>query len=305
MAHRVASNNALPKAVSRRGWRRWAYRLTGVNFGLSGDEKYQRQLEERIRRKVRGSYQIAVVGLKGGAGKTAVAVALASTFARIRGDRILAVDANPVAGNLADRVGRQSRATVADLLTGAGLSNYNDVRAHTSVHEFDLEVLSAAEYGAARGPLTEEEWRCVVGTVPRYYNLVLADCGTDLLSPATRAILATASGVVLVSSASADGIGQAALALDWLRLNGYQALLGRACVAINQLAPANRAEPVDHLVRRFEAFVAPERVIVLPWDEHVAAGAEIRSDQLGDAYKRKMVELAAALSDDFDRGDRR
>ena len=48
--------------------------------------------------------------------KTAVTVALGSALSRVRGDRILAVDADPDGGNLADRAGRQSAATVSDLL---------------------------------------------------------------------------------------------------------------------------------------------------------------------------------------------
>jgi MinD-like ATPase involved in chromosome partitioning or flagellar assembly len=42
---------------------------------------------------------------------------------------------------------------------------------------------------------------------------------------------------------------------------------------------------------------------VLPWDKHVSAGIEIELDQLSQKFRRGIVELAAALSDDFDTGE--
>lgn len=292
------------KMVSRRGWRRWVYRLTRINFGLSRDEKYEIDLHTRIRGNIRGSYQIGVLGLKGGVGKTAVTAVLGSVFAQVRGDRILVLDADPASGNLADRAGGEPAATVADLVANNALSHYNDVRAHTSMNPVNLEVLPGAEYSAAPRTLNEAEWHSVVAAVPRYYNLVLADCGPDLFGPATGGVLATAAGLVIVSSASVDSARQAGVAIDWLRRNGYQDLLSRTCVVINQVMPGEPNVAVGDLVKQFEQHAAPGRVIALPWDKHVAAGTEIQVDLLGETYKRRITELAAALSDDFDRSDR-
>ena len=46
-------------------------------------------------------------------------------------------------------------------------------------------------------------------------------------------------------------------------------------------------------------------LVVLPWDKHIAAGSDIQFDLLGKTYQRRITELAAALSDDFDRLERR
>jgi MinD-like ATPase involved in chromosome partitioning or flagellar assembly len=290
--------------VPQRGWRRTVHALTRINLGLARDEKYELQLHARIRRKVSGSYEIGVVGLKGGSGKTTVTAALGSVFAAVRGDRILAVDADQAGGNLADRVGRESPATIAHLLATDGLSHYNDIRAHTSMNAVKLEVLSAAEYSPGRPAISAAEWRHALAVVPRYYNLVLADCGSDLSAPATRGVLSTASGLVIVSTASIDGVRRAAVAIDWLRHSQYHALLNRACVVINHVAPAESNSAANDFVRRFQQYF-PGRVVVLPWDKHVAAGAEIQLDLLGDACQRKVTELAAALSDDFVEHDHR
>jgi len=44
---------------------------------------------------------------------------------------------------------------------------------------------------------------------------------------------------------------------------------------------------------------------VLPWDKHIAAGTEIQLELLSRVFQRRITELAAALSDDFDRLERR
>lgn len=293
------------KMPSQRGWRHWLYMMTRINLGLSPDEIYELDLHARIRRNARDSYHIGVFGLKGGVGKTAVTVALGSSLASIRGDRILAIDADPDGGNLADRAGRQSAATIADLLSDKELNRYNDIRAYTSMNSANLEVLSSEEYSAARREFNDEDWRAATEIVSRYYNLVLADCGAGLFQPGARGVLSTVSGLVIVASASIDGARQAAITMDWLRQNGYQDLLGRSCVVINHVTPGKPNIDVEDLVQQFERHVPAGRVIVLPWDKHIAAGTEIQLGLLGKTFNRRVVELAAALSDDFDRLERR
>ena len=278
--------------------------LTRLNVGLSRDEKYDVDLRNRIRRSPRGAYRIAVLGLKGGVGKTTVTVALGSVFAQVRRDRILAFDADTSCGNLADRAGRQSGATIADLLADRDLTHYNDIRTHTSANAVNLEVLPAEDYSTARRAFSEADWHSAAEAVSKFYNLVLADCGAGLFDPVTRGVLSTASAVVIVTSASIDGARQAAVAIDWLRNNGHQDLLNRACVVINNVSPGETNIAVAELVRQFEQYVQPSRVVVLPWDKHIAAGTEIQLSLLDPVYKRKILELAAALSDDFDRGER-
>ncbi|MDT5198444.1 MAG: hypothetical protein QOH20_5198 [Mycobacterium sp.] len=293
------------KMPSQRGWRHMIYLLTRINLGFSPDEIYELDLHTRIRRNARDSYQIGVFGLKGGVGKTAVTVALGSELSKVRGDRILAVDADPDGGNLADRAGRQSAATISDLLSDKELARYNDIRAYTSMNAANLEVLSSEEYSGARREFNDDDWKGAVGIVSRYYNLVLADCGAGLFQPGARGVLSTVSGLVIVASASIDGARQAAVTMDWLRQNGYQDLLGRSCVVINHVVPGKPNIDVADLVEQFERHVPPGRVIVLPWDKHIAAGTEIQVDLLGKTFRRRITELGAALSDDFDRLERR
>ncbi len=123
-----------------------------------------------------------------------------------------------------------------------------------------------------------------------------------MFAPAGRGVLATVSGAVIVASASIDGARQAAVTMDWLRHNGYQDLLNRSCVVVNHVGPRKPNVNTGDLVHQFQKHVAPGRVFVLPWDKHIAAGTEIHFDLLRPVFRRRTLELAAALSDDFDGG---
>lgn len=295
---RVAARG-VARPAPQRGWRHALYSTTRINLGRSRDELYERALYRRIRRNVTGHYQIGILGLKGGAGKTSVTVALGSLLARVRGDRILAVDADPDCGNLADRAGRRPELSISDLLADKNIRSYNDLRGYTAMNDANLEVLSSAPYSLAGRDFDDTDWTGVVDAVSPYYNLVLADCGTGLFDSATRGVLSTVSDVVVVATASVDGARQAAVTLDWLRQNGYEDLVGRACVVVNHVTPGRASVDVKDLMAQFERHIMPGRVIELPWEKHIAAGIGIDFDLLGDSYKRRIAELAAVLSDDF------
>ncbi|OBK13748.1 hypothetical protein A5636_09085 [Mycobacterium asiaticum] len=293
------------KPLPQRGWRRTVYRLTRINLGLSPDEKHEHELRARVSRRPRGSYQIGMLGLKGGVGKTTTTVTLGTMLAQVRGDRVLVLDADPGCGNLAERAGRTSPSSIADLVADENLSHYNDVRAHTSVNAHNLEILPTAEYTTAQRGLSGDDLRFAVDTVSKFYNLVLADCGPGLFDPVTRGVLETASAIVIVTNVSLDSARQAESALEWLRHSGFQDLLSRVVVVINHVALGETNVPEKQLVRQFQQLVQPDRVVLLPWDKHIATGTEIQLDRLGPGYRRRVLELAAALSDDFERAGRR
>ena len=298
---RGAPAAANAKLRPQRGWRRWVYLLTRINVGPSRDEKYELDLHARITRGPRRTYQIGVLGLQGGAGKTTLTVILGSAFADVRGGRVLAIDADPAAGNLADRVGRTNRASIADLTAAHTGPRYTDIRPLTSTNAVNLDVLAAAPYGAARRGLSQADWRCAARAAAGAYDVVLADCGGDFFAPATRAVLSTVNAIVLVAAASADGARQAAVAIDWLKTNGYRRLLTRAHVVIDQVLPGQPPAQMADMVREFDRTLAPGRVVALPYDRHIAAGGAIAFASLDDTYRRRTLELAADLADDFNK----
>lgn len=290
-----------PRAVlpPTQGWRRVLHSVAKINLGPSRDELYERDLHARIRRAARDSYQIGVLGLKGGAGRTTVTISLGSILSQIRGDRILSVDADPHAGNLGDRTPQQSEATVSDLLSDPELVRYNAIRSYTQMNTANLEVLASPDYSRMARPFNGNDWHRTVEAAAPYYNLILSDCGNSFFDDTTQAVLASGASIVVVASASFDGVRQAANALEWLRNNNFHDVLGRACLVINHITREKPNIDMDVVVDQFGRHLSPHRVIELPWDRHVAHDPEIRLESLGRTYRRRITELAAALSDDF------
>ena len=147
------------KARPTEGWRGFCYSLTNgrINPGLSQAEVRLRKQLERIQTRLHGAHSTAVISLKGGVGKTTVSATLGLGLAEYRGDRVIAMDANPDAGTLGDRlVGEKlaAQSTVRDLL-----DNISNIRSSTDLARFThltrrLQVLTSEPFpvaGAAAG----------------------------------------------------------------------------------------------------------------------------------------------------------
>lgn len=76
-----------------------------------------------------GHHRIAVMSLKGGVGKTTTTVALGNTLASLRGDRVIAIDANPDRGTLGIKVKSETAATIRTMLAEAPTSCATPTRA--------------------------------------------------------------------------------------------------------------------------------------------------------------------------------
>lgn len=282
-----------------RGWRRVVHSASigMINPGESPAELEYQQLLERVRRPVRGDYRVAVLSLKGGVGKTTTTIGLGSTFASLRGDRVIAVDANPDLGTLAQRVPQQTDSTVRDLLADGAVHRYSDVRAHTSQAPSRLEVLASERDPAAAEAFDEGEYRGVLEILQRFYNIILTDCGTGMSHSSMRGVLDTADALILVSSPALDGARSAGSTLDWLAGHGYGHLIGRSVVVLSSARPGSSTIDVDQLSQHF--LTRCRAVHTIGFDDHLAEGAEIDVELLGKGTRRAFVELAATIADDF------
>ncbi|GAB2689092.1 MinD/ParA family ATP-binding protein [Nocardia thraciensis] len=287
------------------GWRRAVHHISGgaINPGMSAEELRLQELVARIRQPVRGDYRIAVLSLKGGVGKTTTTMGIGSIFASIRGDRVIAVDANPDFGTLSQRVPLQTRSTVRDLLLDQTINSYADVRRHTSQATSRLEVLGSERDPASSESFNEDEYRQVARVLQRYYNIILTDCGTGLMHSAMAGVLDLAHSLVLISSSAIDGARSAAATLDWLSLHGHDHLVRNAVVVINLPRPGSPNVGIQQLR---EYFLSRCRAVhIIPYDPHLSEGAEIDLAQLHKNTKRSLVELAATVADDFATDHRR
>ncbi|MGV9798269.1 MinD/ParA family ATP-binding protein [Mycobacterium sp. NPDC003449] len=282
------------------GWRKWLYAgsFKKINVGESPKITNRNTLIAEVGQPLQGCYRIALLSLKGGVGKTTITATLGATFASIRGDRVVAVDANPDRGTLSQKVPLETAATVRHLLRDAeGIERYSDVRAYTSQGPSRLEVLASESDPAVSEAFSSEDYLRAVEVLERFYSLVLTDCGTGLMHSAMSAVLSKADVLVVVSSGSVDGARSAAATLDWLDAHGHQDLVRNAIAVINAVRPrsgkVDLSKVVDHFSRRCRA------VRLVPFDPHLEEGAEISLEQLKPGTRDALIELAAVVASDF------
>lgn len=282
------------------GWRRLLYVLSGqlINVGESPRAARYNDLVAQVNRPLRGCYRIALLSLKGGVGKTTITATLGATFASIRGDRVVAVDANPDRGTLSQKIPLETPATVRQLLHDAGtIERYSDVRRYTSKGPSGLEVLASESDPAVSDAFSADDYARALGVLERFYGLVLTDCGTGLLHSAMSSVLAKADALIVVSSGSIDGARSASATLDWLDAHGHEDLVRNSITVINAVRPrsgkVDMHKVVDHFSRRCRA------VRLVPFDPHLEEGAEIALDRMRRETREALTELAAVVASGF------
>jgi MinD-like ATPase involved in chromosome partitioning or flagellar assembly len=282
------------------GWRRLIFQATGgvLRVPLSAAELRRQEMISRARAPVAGGHhRVAVMSLKGGVGKTTTTVGLGSTLAALRGDRVVAVDANPDRGTLSDKVPLETAATIRDLLNeGAQIRRYADVRTFTSQAASRLEILASDRDPTVSVAFSEDDYRNVCAVLEHYYSICITDCGTGLMHSAMAGVLHLADQVVMVSTPSVDGARSASATLDWLEAHGYGDLVRDAVVVLCAVRPRSRSS-VD-LNRLEEYFAARCRAVArIPYDAHLEEGAEIELDLLGRGTADAYLALAAIVGD--------
>ena len=243
------------KSPPKKGWRKLVHSVTGgrINPGDSKTQEEEDRLLAAVRTPLRGDYRIAVMSLKGGVGKTTTTVALGGVFARERGDRVIAIDANPDLGTLAQRAAAPSPATIRDLLNAKDTARYPQVRAFTSQANSRLEVIGSERDPAVSEAFSEEDYRRAIDILQHHYNVILTDCGTGLMHSAMAGVLDLANTLVLVTSPALDGAQSAASTLDWLTLHGYDQLAANAVVVVSNSAPGKPTVDMARIVEHFQA----------------------------------------------------
>lgn len=293
----------LVKRMKRRpqtGWRKAVYVGSGglVNPGESPADRRKRELISRVNQPLRGCYKIAMLSLKGGVGKTTTTTTLGSTFASLRGDRVVAVDANPDRGTLSQKIPIETTATVRHLLRDADkITRYSDVRSYTSQGASRLEILASEQDPAVSEAFSEDDYRRTVDLLEHFYNIVLTDCGTGLMHSAMKGVLDVADALVIVSSGSVDGARSASATLDWLDAHGYGDLVKRSVAVINSVRPKGGSVDLEKLAAHFGA--RTRGVCKIPFDAHLEEGAEIELDRLDAGTRLALLEVAATVADGF------
>jgi MinD-like ATPase involved in chromosome partitioning or flagellar assembly len=284
------------------GWRRALYKGSAglIHPRESAEAVRRRDLIARVRTPVAGGHhRVAVMSLKGGVGKTTTCVSLGSMLASLRGDRIIALDANPDRGTLSDKVRLETSATVRDLLNERDqIQRYADVRAFTSQAPSRLEVLASDRDPAVSIAFSEEDYYDAARVLEHFYSISLTDCGTGLLHSAMAGVLRMADQIVLVSSPSVDGARSASATLDWLDAHEYGDLVRNAVVVLSMVRPRSKSTvDLDRLEQHFAGRC--RSVARIPYDAHLEEGAEVDLEQMSPATVHAYLVLAATVGDGF------
>lgn len=279
------------------GWNRFLYDLSfhTVNLGDSARVRAWKAMDERIGRQLEGGTRfVPVMTRKGGVGKTTVTTLLGMALADSREDRIIAVDANPDRGTLAERVPKQTRSTVRDVVNCAsGVVGFTDFSTMVSRDETRLDVLASDTDPQLSEAFDEDDYNVVANLVERFYSIMLTDCGTGIVHSVMRATLRRADTVVIVSGGSIDEARLASETLTWLDANGYGELVRNAVVALNTATPGTSLVKLDEIESHFRSRV--REIVRIPYDPVLAAGSIVKWEQLRRGTKEAARLLAALV----------
>lgn len=219
---------------------------------------------------------LACVNLKGGVGKTAIAVNFAAYCGTQRGLSTLLIDLDPQTnatfscisvddwedhaaehGTVADLLGVRShtsaegkKKTVADVLMEEVFSNVDLIPSHLDLFTVDLDLASAT----AR----ETRLKKALATIDRKYDLIVCDCPPNLTLPTQNALAISSHYVVPISPdyLSALGVGILLNRIDTLS-DELDADLEHAGIVISRVGRAafHRAQTVSAIRKQFKGVV--------------------------------------------------
>ena len=278
-------------------WQRLVYEASfhTVNLGDSRPVRERKAMDRRIGEGFEhGARFVPVLTRKGGVGKTTVTTLLGMALAEVRDDRVIAIDANPDRGTLAERVPKSTGATVRDVVNlAAGISGFTDFAELVSKDPTRLHVLASDTDPLLSEAFDEDDYNVVADQAARFYSIVLTDCGTGVVHSVMKPTLERADGLVIVSGGSIDEARLASETLTWLEANGYGQLVERAVVALNTATQGTNVVKLDEIEDHFLSRVRD--VVRIPYDPYLAAGSVIEWNRLSPYTRESARELAALV----------
>lgn len=296
-ADRLLDDSAKFRPTPESGWRKLAYYLT-LKLWNPGDPpkvRARKAMDARIGAVLEGGAKfIPVLTRKGGVGKTTISTLLGMAMAQVREDRVIAIDANPDRGTLAERVSKSTRFTVRDVVNrAAALDGFSEFSNMVSRDETRLDVLASDSDPMLSEAFDEGDYNVVADMAARYYSIVITDCGTGIVHSVMRPTLQRANAIVIISGGSVDEARLASETLTWLEANGYGELVRNSVVALNTATQATQLVKLDEIEQHFRTRV--RSVIRIPYDPALAAGSVIKFNELKKPTRDAARQLASEV----------
>jgi MinD-like ATPase involved in chromosome partitioning or flagellar assembly len=287
------------------GFRGAVYSLTGGawNLGPGAKQRQEDELGRRISRQLQGSYNTAILSLKGGIGKTSTTVGVGLTLAEFRGDAPCAIDANPDSGDLVERAlgegiyQQASPRTITDLLRNIDTVDSLTALARYMHHAGRLHLIAGEQDPEVSDSLTAAEYLRIRKLISNYYSVALTDCGTGVTHNAMSGILQSADNLVIASGYAVSGAKRARSTLHWLASHGYEDLARNAVVVITDKDEVSSRVDKDAIEEHLSGIC--RQLIAVPHDRGVADGDLVTLDVLRPETRRAYREIAAAIVDGY------
>ena len=296
-ADRLLDPHQVTKPEPEGAWSHFLYTVSGrrINIGDGKKAKARKALTAKIASPLSGGARfVPVLSRKGGVGKTTVTALLGMALADARDDRVIAVDANPDRGTLAERIVRSHTRSVRDLVRiHDEVRGYHDISAIVARDTTRLDVLASDADPRIADAFGDADYRDVADVAAHYYSLVLTDTGTGIVHSVMGATLELADQLVIVSGLSVDEARLASETLTWLETNGYAAQARDAIVVLNQSTPGAPLVRLNELEAHFAT--RARHVVRMPYDPQIAGGGPIVFTSLQPETRQAARELAALL----------
>ncbi len=281
------------------GWRKTVYALTGhlLNLGAGPAERRLRDQIAAISANIPGNYQIGIVSVTGGIGKTRTTAGIGTVFALYRTEPVVAIDANPTYGNLGRLIDPHATASIREFMADTQMVAYPKARSYTGKNPKGLEVLAGNQNMANPLALSAKLFTDTLSRTQRFYQLALIDCGPDIEHPVMEGVFSAVNALVIVGAMNFDGAVAAEQTIDWLATRNAHELLSRSVVVLNDVYHCQNEKFVttvrNSLGRRVGA------VKTIPWDVHLRDGAVLDFDALRRPTQLAYIDLAAWLAQGF------
>lgn len=297
-ADRLLDPHRVAKPEPEGAWSHFLYTISGrrINIGDGRRARERKALSARIAAPLAGGARfVPVLSRKGGVGKTTITALLGMALADAREDRVIAVDANPDRGTLAERIVRPHHSkSVRDLVRiHDDVKGYHDISAIVARDATRLDVLASDSDPRVAEAFSDSDYRDVAGVAAHYYSLVLTDTGTGIVHSVMSATLDLADQIVIVSGLSVDEARLASETLTWLETNGFAEQAREAIVVLNQSTPGTPLVRLNELESHFAT--RARSVVRVPYDPQIAGGGTIVFATLSPETRIAARELAALL----------
>jgi MinD-like ATPase involved in chromosome partitioning or flagellar assembly len=270
------------------GWQRAmrAVTLGLITSGTAASVESERELVAKVRARRREASVTAFLSGKGGVGTTTVAAGIGLTLSALRNDATALVDL------------RLGPALLGRRMLGRAGTSMSDLAAIPAEGELpELLHLGGAmaivDAGSMHSPLTAAQTGRALQLLRTGYAFTLADIGNDH-AEAGQATLDKADAVVVVTTASQDAVLSAHIALERIRTAAPH-LLPKVTVALVSLTDRQHRRTARRL--RDQLRLAIHRIIPVPFDPALAAGASVSLTRLRPSTREAFVRLAAFVVD--------